>query len=339
MDQQGINADYRNMKDFGDDFALMEFFALNLTHAKTSEGLVEDIQYYRGSGLHNLLVNMDGTHDPEWRVIKEKIDKTVKAKRYLTKAYIDLIKKEPRDKILKGIKETLQINPDDEKAIELYSQIIFEVVDENINQKQFNSALWTIREIISIMPDNPKTLYLLGKTYYHMGLIDQAVAEFEKAVESESEDEEIRCHLGMAYLNKGWIDLSIVQFNRAIRINPDYAEPYLYLGAAYFKKDLIDQAIEEYRNAVSRKADYADVHYNLGIAYLKQGLIDEAIAEWQEVIRIRPNDVNSRYNLAMAYYNHGEIAQSITLLEELLRIKPDFTQASSLLHILYQMRQ
>ena len=339
MDKQGIASCCPDSKVFTDKLVQTGFIPLKLTNKETPETLLEEMQEYRGKGLSDLLVRPGEIDASEFQIINEKADNAMIAKRYLTKAYIALIKNEPRDKVLNGMKDSLRKNPDDRKAIELYCDILFSMATDYTNQKQFNWALWTINEIIRIMPDNTKARYLLGKTYYNMNLLDRAVEEFEKVVKYRPDDEEIRCHLGMAYLNKGWIDRSIVQFDHAIRINPDYAEAHLYLGAAYFKKDLIYKAIEVYENAIALRHDYADAHYNLGIAYLKEGLIDEAIIEWKEVIRIRPNDVNSRYNLAMAYFNHGELEQSITLLEELLSIKPDYTQARSLLQMLYGMRR
>ncbi|MGA1791757.1 MAG: fused MFS/spermidine synthase [bacterium] len=339
MDKQGIASCCPDSKVFTDKLVQTGFIPLKLANKETPETLLEEMQDYRGKGLSDLLVRPQEIDASEFQIIKEKIDNALIAKRYLGKAYIDLIKNEPRDKVLNGLKVSLRKNPDDRKAIELYCDILFSMATDYTNQKQFNWALWTINEIIRIMPDNTKARYLLGKTYYNMNLLDQAVEEFEKVVKYQPDDEESRCHLGMAYLNKGWIDLSIVQFDHAIGINPDYAEAHLYLGAAYFKKDLIYKAIEAYENAIALRHDYADAHYNLGIAYLKEGLIDEAIKEWKEVIRIRPNEINGRYNLAMAYFNHGEIKQSIALLEELLSIKPDYAQARSLLQALYQMRK
>ncbi len=339
MNNQGLTSTCLPGRIFPDYDTQKAFFALRLTYGDTIEYPLEDIQQNRGKGLNDLLTNLQGLDESEIKNIKEKIHKAIEARRLLTKAYIHLIKNESRDKVLEGLKEALRINPDDSKAIELYSYILFASAADYNEKRRFDLALWTLLELIRIMPDNIEAHYLLGKTYYNMGLIDQAVKEYEKVIEAKPDDEEVHCQLGIAYLNSGWIDLSISLFNRAIRINPDYADPHLYLGVAYFKKDILDDAIEEYKNAIVLGPDNADAHYNLGITYLKIGMIDEAISEWQEVIRIRPDDVNSRYNLAMAYYNHGDIDQSINQLEVAIKYKPDFSQARSLLEILYQVRK
>lgn len=339
MDEQGLDHYCMGSKIFTDDYALAESSGLRFRFAEKTESLLEEMGHYRGTGLFDPLLRLKGIDDYEAMEIKDEVEERLLGKRYLTGGYIDIIKAEPRDIILKGLKKALQVNPDDIKAIELYSDIVFKTVRDYIDKGQFDLALWALNETRGILSENPEALYLLGRVYYNMGLIDQAIAEYEKGAEYCPDDEKIHCDLGIAYLNKGWIDLSIGKFNHSIRINPKYEEPHLYLGVAYFKKGFIDRAIEEYENAICLRADYADARYNLGIAYLKLGLIDEAISEWKEVIRIRPNDINSRYNLAIAYYNHGQAAQSISLLEEALRIKPDFLQAKSFLKLLYSMRK
>ncbi|MBN2372276.1 tetratricopeptide repeat protein [bacterium] len=314
-------------------------FPVNLRGRETQASLLEGIQEYRGKGILDIFIWPPGIDLSASQIIREKMDNAQEAKRYLANAYIDLINNEPKDRILKGLTDSLRKNPDDRKAIEIYSGILLSMADDYMDQGQFNWALSSASEIIRVMPDNKNALRVLGRAYYNMGLLDKAIEGFEKLTDYWPDDEEGRCYLGMAYLNKGWIDLSMVQFDHAIRIDPDYSEPHLYLGAAYFKKDLIEQAIKEYGMAIALKHDYADAHYNLGIAFLKKGMIDEAIAEWKEVIRIRPDDVNSRYNLAMAHFNHGEIEQSIALLKEVLNIKPEFQQARRLLQMLDNARQ
>lgn len=339
LNKHGLPSTCLARMDFLYNDELKEYLVPRFVYGEKRDYPLKDLQQSRGNGLSGLLTNLEGLNDSEIKMIKEKTYKAIKARRLITNAYIHLIKNESWDKVLEGLKEALQINPYDRKAIELYTDTLFATATDYTNQKRFDLALWTLLELLRVMPDNLDAHYFLGKIYYDMGLIDQAIGEYEKVIESRPEDEEVNCQLGIAYLNNGWIDLSISLFNRAIRINPDYPDPHLYLGVAYFKKDMIDNAIEEYKNAITLRPSNADAHYNLGISYLKIGMIDEAVSEWQQVIRIRPDDINSRYNLAMAYYNHGDIDQSITQLEEAIKYKPDFSQARSLLEILYQMRE
>ncbi|MGA1865740.1 MAG: fused MFS/spermidine synthase, partial [bacterium] len=337
LNKKGLPSTCFTGEDFLYNDEMKAYLVPSFVYGDKRDYPLKDLQQSRGNGLSGLLANLEGLDNSEINTIKVKIDKAIEARRLISNAYIHLIKNESRDKVLEGLKKALQINPDDRKAIELYTDTLYATATDYANQKRFDLALWTLLELLRVMPDNLDAHYFLGKTYYDMGLIDQAIREYEKVIESRPEDEEVNCQLGIAYLNNGWIDLSMSLFNRAIRINPDYADPHLYLGAAYFKKDMIDNAIEEYKNAIFLSAANADAHYNLGIAYLKIGMIDEAVSEWQEVIRIRPDDINSRYNLAMAYYNHGDIDQSIIQLEEAIKYKPDFSQARSLLEILHQM--
>ncbi|MGA1843666.1 MAG: tetratricopeptide repeat protein, partial [bacterium] len=323
----------RQAEPLSDDHALREAVMFQHVEDHPAEGLLEELQPYRGRGIDDVVPCIQ---DPAHSPLRERLQRAMEARHCLARAYGALVRGEPRNTVMPIIVEAMEKGPGNREVVQFYADTLIVTAKEHFERRHYDMALWTLKEIMHAMPDHMKATYLLGRTYYTMGLIEQARGEYEKVVACWPDDEEVRCRLGMAYLNSGWIDLAIDQFNRAIRFDPLYAESHLYLGAAYFKKDLIDKAIEEYGNALAIRPDYADAHYNLGIACLKSGLIDEAISAWKEVIRIRPDDVKARYNLAMAYYNHGALDESMAQLQEILRIRPDFVQARSLLNLINQ---
>ena len=66
--------------------------------------------------------------------------------------------------------------------------------------------------------------------------------------------------------DKGQLDEAIAEFRKALQIQPDNAYARNDLGTALRAKGQWDEAIAEYREALQIKPDYADAHYNLGIA-------------------------------------------------------------------------
>ena len=71
-------------------------------------------------------------------------------------------------------------------------------------------------------------------------------------------------------------DQAIADFDKAIELKPDDALAYNNLGAAYEEKDQIDKALANYLKAIKLDSDLADAHYNCGVARLRRKEWDEA---------------------------------------------------------------
>jgi len=82
------------------------------------------------------------------------------------------------------------------------------------------------------------------------------------------------------------LDEAIAEYKKAIEINPANATAHYNLGLAYVQKRMLDEAIAEIQIAISLCPDYAMAHTGLGLAYVQKGLLDEAISELTLRIRL-----------------------------------------------------
>ncbi|MGA2468126.1 MAG: tetratricopeptide repeat protein, partial [Thermodesulfobacteriota bacterium] len=94
--------------------------------------------------------------------------------------------------------------------------------------------------------------------------------------QSESRDAEFYNNRGMAYRDKGQYDQAISDFNKALEINSKYAYAYNNRGMAYRDKGQYDQAISDYNKALEINPKYAYAYNNRGIAYGDKGQYDRA---------------------------------------------------------------
>jgi tetratricopeptide (TPR) repeat protein len=90
----------------------------------------------------------------------------------------------------------------------------------------------------------------IGKIYYDLRELDEAIDEYQKALRLSPNFADIITHLGIALRDKGRFDDAIEQFNRAKLSNPRYIPARLHLGITYYSQGFYGLAEEEWREAL-----------------------------------------------------------------------------------------
>ncbi len=115
---------------------------------------------------------------------------------------------------------------------------------------------------------------------------------------------------GEALVRRGKIDEAIVEFKKAIEMDSQFSAAYTSLGAAYGQKGIIDQSISASKMAIELDPRNATAYYNLGNAFGKEGNYEEAFASFYKAIELDPGYAGPHYGLAVCYYatGHFELA-------------------------------
>lgn len=122
-------------------------------------------------------------------------------------------------------------------------------------------ALWT--DELAKNPNCWLGHYNLGHTLLQNGQLDDAVAQYQKAVEINPSYFEAHQNLGVALGQKGQLDEAINQFQEALKINPNRFEAHQGLGAALGQKGKLDEAIDQFQEVLRLKANYSPAQDNL----------------------------------------------------------------------------
>jgi len=134
-------------------------------------------------------------------------------------------------------------------------------------------------------------------------------------------------NLGMALISKGQVDQAIAQYQKALEIQPRSALFHFNLGVAFAQKGQVDKAIEQYQKAVDLQPDYLQARNNLGDALLRTGRTDEAIAQFQEALKIWPNSTILRNNLGCIFLRQGQVRAAMAHFQRTLEIQPNNVDA------------
>ena len=111
---------------------------------------------------------------------------------------------------------------------------------------------------------------------------------------------------GLDYAEDGQWENAVQEFDKAIQVDPDYAEPYYNRGYSYDELGQYQTAIDDYTMAIQLDPDYAEAYANRGNTYDTLGQYEQALLDLNTAIQINPNEAWAHYIRAFVYRNLGQ---------------------------------
>ncbi len=142
-------------------------------------------------------------------------------------------------------------------------------------------------------------------------------------------------NLGIIYADAGRVDEALAEYRKAVELDGNYAHPHNNLANIYFKQDRFAEAREELAQALAVDPDYPGGYYNLGNVAWAEEKFDEAAEHYAAAIRLRPSFVPAMVALGKCYRRKGDIAKGEFYFRAALRIDPDYDAAYSNLGDMY----
>jgi Tfp pilus assembly protein PilF len=145
--------------------------------------------------------------------------------------------------------------------------------------------------------------------------------------EKERQTAEIRYNLGVQAQQAGNIQEALSEFQRAVEIDPDNAEAQNALGILLhlsFRRHA--EAIEHYEKALEIRPTFSEARSNLANVYLDQGQYDQAIKLYEQVLNdmLYPTPFIAQGNMGWAYYKKGDTAKALENIKAAVTLNPNF---------------
>ncbi|HEX3558159.1 MAG TPA: tetratricopeptide repeat protein [Pyrinomonadaceae bacterium] len=150
-------------------------------------------------------------------------------------------------------------------------------------------------------PDDARALFERGVDAYHHDRDQEAVEDFQRAVELDPDFAEAFYRLGLALHVTGQKEESDKAFGDAIkayekltRQDPKNADAYYFLGLCYEKLDKFEDAAralrESVRNSPEGDENRDDKYYELAVVQYKLAQYDDAVAALNKALEINPDN-------------------------------------------------
>ncbi len=159
----------------------------------------------------------------------------------------------------------------------------------------------------------------LGVVENGTGGYEQAVAQFQKAVELEPTSDQAYAGLASAYKHLNRLDEAEKTYQRVIELRPQYARAYINLGAFYLQQQQYGKAIDMFTRAVALAPDSYRGYSNLAGVYLAQAKYTDAIKPLKQSIAIRPSS-GAFTNLGTAYLRLRQYPDAVSAYQDALKL-------------------
>jgi tetratricopeptide (TPR) repeat protein len=154
-----------------------------------------------------------------------------------------------------------------------------------ISLGDYAGAEESLGKALSLAPNDPQAVSLLGWAQMLQEKYDDALMQFQKVLMREPGNALARINVGYICLKKGIFGEAIEHLSRAIRLDSDrkatlYA--HFYLGLVYLERDMFEDAQTFFQKTLAIGPNLIEAYYELGRAFWFNGQKDEALRTWRD---------------------------------------------------------
>ena len=180
------------------------------------------------------------------------------------------------------------------------------------------------------------------------GRYDEAIAGFQKAIETNANCFACLYNIGYNYAQKKDYDNAETNYKKAIELKADYADAYAGLASVYNAQRKFDLAAAASAKATELSAagaatagggGNADALFNQGVILWNGGKVAEAKKAFEAAIQVNPNHPEAHYQLGMALVNEGNLAGAAAEFETYVKLAPDGPNAAQAKALVAQLKK
>src|SRR5689334_16154225 len=175
----------------------------------------------------------------------------------------------------------------------------------------------------------------LGVLYYQKGLIEDAIAEFVRALELDPRMQVAQSNLDITYRESGHYDRRITELRERVRRHPEDRDARWELARALAALGRHADAIAEFQALLAWQPNDVPAMLQLGLAEKARGNLDTATEWLARACGEDPSSAVARFYYGEVLYNRGLNEPALEALREAIARNPDYAEAHYLLAFVY----
>ena len=141
----------------------------------------------------------------------------------------------------------------------------------------------------------------------------------------------VYANLAMAYEDIGQLEQAIAQYQKALELLPTKSALHRDLAGVYWKMRRYAETESHYKVVIADDATDVQVVYRLGIIFLTQEDYEAAIGQFEKVIELDAAHVRAYEAIGITYQKLGDVSEAIEAFEKVLQLEPGNRNALEML--------
>jgi tetratricopeptide (TPR) repeat protein len=188
------------------------------------------------------------------------------------------------------------------------------------NQGQYKEAAAMYEQALPLAKEKniPVVLARLADSYSRAKEYDQAIATYQKALQTSPDDAALHNNLGSVYATSGKLTEAQAQFEKAAQLDPTNAGRYYFnIGAIMYNSGKMDDALTAFEKVISLDPKNAEAYYLKGQALMGKATMssdgkvkapDGTVEAFQQYLTLDPNGPNVAAAKAMIATLQGTVS-------------------------------
>jgi tetratricopeptide (TPR) repeat protein len=176
-----------------------------------------------------------------------------------------------------------------------------------------------------------------ASVYLEQGRLLDALSDLIEAVRLAPEEPATRYHLGV-FMSRYGSNLAVSELHASLSLDPDQVDALLQLGTTYADRGDNREAEESLRAALEVDQNDPAVNRELGVLLMEQGKIHDAIRHLKLASDQFPSDMDILVDLGMAYIQAGFYEEAQSTLSKVISRDPENLHAHYNLAAIYTDR-
>lgn len=132
-----------------------------------------------------------------------------------------------------------------------------------------------------------------GQARLDRGELQDAMADFDAAIENDASRFLAFHNRGYGYAVQGEFEKALADFNQTLRLKPNFAKAYINRGELYSVAGQWKEAIDDYTRALRVQPNDDELHTSRGHAYYQTGNYRNAVRDYNTALRLNPRAIET----------------------------------------------
>lgn len=167
----------------------------------------------------------------------------------------------------------------------------------------------------------------LGEVCADTGRTDEALDNFEQAVELDPHHWRAVHNRGVAYATMARYDEAIADFDHTIKLNRNYPSAWFNRAELLYEQGKYTEAVADYTEVLRLQPDDAAALNSRGHSYYRLEKFREAAADYNQSLKLDPNNAAAYTNRGDVYAEVGDYEQAGADYQSAIRVDPELGRA------------